>query len=303
MKKKTISVHVPATTANLGPGFDCLALALNIWNHATFSLEGEGIKLHIKGEGSGKLVDDKRNLIAKSFIKFFKAYNLSEPLGLVIECENNIPLGSGLGSSAAAVITGLIGANALLGNIATKVDILELANEIEGHPDNVTAAVFGGLSIVVRDNDHFIHHIVDVPEINVAIAVPEFELPTQVSRSALPKAIPLSDVIFNLGRTALVVEALRTKNYEILKTAVDDRLHQPYRIKLLPGAANAMDNALKNGASAVALSGAGPSIIAFGEENISAIADSMVTSFEEEGVSARPYLPTTITTGAYVNSN
>jgi len=301
MRSKSVTTHVPATTANLGPGFDCLALALDIWNHATFTLEGEGIHLKISGEGSGQLIEDKRNLIAKSVIKFFRFFNFSEPIGLQIRCENNIPLGSGLGSSAAAVVTGLLGANALLGHIASPDDLLDLATDIEGHPDNVTAALFGGLSIVIKEGEHFIHHKVDIPELEVAVAVPKFELPTQVARSALPKAVPLSDVIYNLGRTALVVEGLRTNNLTLIQSALKDRIHQPYRIKLLPGASEAMKAAIENGATAVALSGAGPSVIAFTEKETKKIAEIMVNAYKCEEITARPYTLSTIVNGAYVD--
>ena len=300
MKSKIIKVHVPATTANLGPGYDCLALTLDLWNHAVFTLEGKGINLKIKGEGSSKLVEDKRNLIAKSAIRFFEAFNFPEPLGLQIECDNNIPLGSGLGSSAAAVMTGLVGANALLGNIASQDDILELASRIEGHPDNVAAALFGGLSIVIKEQTHLIHQHVSIKETLVSLAIPEFELPTLVSRAALPKAVPLADVVFNLGRTAMVVEALRNGNLDLLAYAMEDRLHQPYRLKLLPGAIYAMEAAKATGASAVALSGAGPSVIAFTAKDPQEVAISMVTAYENAGIKARPMTLTTISQGAYI---
>ena len=300
MNNKSVTIHVPATSANLGPGFDCLALALDMWNHTTFTVKEKGFSLQITGEGSEQLDTDKNNLVARSAVNFYSSFNIPEPTGLNIQCENNIPLGSGLGSSAAAVITGLLGANALSGNIASPAEILNLANEIEGHPDNVCAALFGGLSIVINDKGKLIHHKIDIPDIETIVAVPEFDLSTEASRSAIPKVVPLTDVVFNLGRTALVVEGLRTNNLDLLIPALEDRLHQPYRIKLLPGASKAMKEAIDQGAKAVALSGAGPSIIAFASDNAKNIADIMIAAYQSEGISARPFILSTINRGAYV---
>src|SRR5512146_2091607 len=145
---KSVTVHVPATTANLGPGFDCLGMALDLWNQTTFSLYGNRIQVKVHGLGNRTLPKDGRNLIARSALKLYSQQGASAPDGLLIECENRIPLDSGMGSSAAACLAGLLGANALLGNPATPQEILRMASEMEGHADNVAAAQAGGLAMV-----------------------------------------------------------------------------------------------------------------------------------------------------------
>jgi homoserine kinase len=286
------TILTPATTANLGPGFDCLGLTLDLWNKTTFSLEGSGYKIRVRGEGNGLVPLDDRNLILRSFLRLYQAAGVALPEGLSIQSENNIPLGAGLGSSAAAIITGLVGANNLLGKPVTSDELLRMAVAIEGHPDNVASALSGGLTLVTTIYEGVIARHFHATPLVIALAVPAIHLPTTVSRAALPRQVPLSDAVFNLGRVAFVIEALQSGDLILLGKVMDDRLHQPYRLHLIPGGEEAFTAARRAGAAAVALSGAGPSVVAFvpagdGTSLARKIGEAMVTTFINAGVQAR----------------
>jgi len=289
-QNSSVTVHVPATSANLGPGFDCLGLTLNLWNQATFTLCGTGIHVKVHGMGSQSLPKNGRNLIARSALKLYALMGMTAPDGLFIECHNQIPLDSGLGSSAAACLTGLLGANVLLGCPMGADDLLKLGNDIEGHPDNVAAAIMGSLVMVSDVEGRPMARRIDIPEIEVAVAVPQIHLPTHAARSVLPREVPLKDAVFNTSRALLVVEALRSGDFQLLGKVMEDRLHQPFRFKMIPGAVEAEVAALKAGAFSVALSGAGPSLVAFhsphDEVETICIAEAMVQAFGDLGVKA-----------------
>ena len=258
-----VTVRVPATTANLGPGFDTLALALDLWNEAVFRPVESGLTITVEGEGRGVLPLDRKNLVLKAVEELCYAVDRSVP-GLAVRCTNQIPLGSGLGSSAAATLLGLMGANAVLGEPLNRDQILEMAIRMEGHPDNAAAAMNGGLVVVSGINEHgWLVRRFDLPELSAALVLPDFDFPTHAARAALPKQVPIGDAVFNMGRALLVVEALRTGDLDLLGKAMEDRLHQPYRLPLIPRAAEAMAAARQAGAAATAISGAGPSVIAF----------------------------------------
>jgi len=331
-----LTVRVPATTANLGPGFDALGLALDLWNEAQFTLPVEthpdkpvragdiaspgthlehsvetqdiaslpenrkSVAVEISGEGAGVLPSDSSNLIVRSAQFLYKRVGRPFPASLHVRCTNRIPLGSGLGSSAAAVVAGLMGANALLGDPYSPLELLDMASEIEGHPDNAGAAIFGGLAVMASDNGQVIARKIEIPLLAVAVAVPDFDLPTHAARAALPRQVSLPDAVFNLGRTALVIEALRSSDLELLGRVMDDRLHQPYRLPLIPGAEAALRAARVAGASAAALSGAGPGVIAFGKGDMSPAADAMRQAFEAAGLKARAWVLATTSYGAAI---
>jgi homoserine kinase len=294
-----VTVHVPATTANLGPGFDCLALALDLWNEITFRLEGADVKVEIEGEGKGCLPTASSNLIARTALDFYDRMGRPKPQGLKIHCKNNIPLSSGLGSSAAAVLAGLLGANALLSEPAGQVEILRLADEIEGHPDNVAAALVGGLVVVLGGENGLLVRRFEVPSIPVTVVLPEVDLPTKAARAVLPKTVPLEDAVFNIGRAALVVDALRSGNLDLLGQVMEDRLHQPYRLGLIPGGKRALLAARSAGAAAAALSGAGPSLAAFGGDP-EKVCGSIEKVFNDEKVPCSSYRLKSINRGAWV---
>lgn len=298
-----ITVRVPATTANLGPGFDCLGLALDLWNEADLSLEGSGVCIQLQGEGAASLPVDSSNAVARGFFMFLNSRHLPHPSGLKIICRNRIPPGSGLGSSASAVLLGLLGANGLYGSPASLDEILALACEMEGHADNASAALYGGLTLSIHEEQGWLVRRYPVPPLQVILAVPEIDLPTQVARAALPGQISREAAIHNIARTALMIEALTTGNLELLSRAIHDCLHQPYRLQLIPGAVEAMQAARHAGAAGVALSGAGPSLIAFAAHYHLEIGMAMQSAFEQAGVPAQILHLATSLEGAQVLSH
>jgi len=283
-------VRVPATTANIGPGFDCLGLALNLWNEFRFSPEGDGVVVTVEGPDPAGLPHDERNLVARAFLRLCEEAGAAAPAGLRIHCDIRVPMSSGLGSSSTAIVAGLLGANSLLGRPFDREQLLELAADMEGHPDNVAAALLGGLTIVVQRADRLLTKKILVPEVHVALAVPDLAFSTRTARAGLPTEVSMADAVFNLQRTPLVVEALRTGDYELLSQVMDDRLHQASRLKLIPGGRTVWVAAQNAGAAAVAISGSGPSLIAFVSlaTDTSRIARVMVEAFAAEGVTAIP---------------
>jgi homoserine kinase len=285
-----ITIRVPATSANLGPGFDSLGLALDLWNETIITLAIE-YTVQINGEGAEKLSPGENNMIIRS------AQHLADCAGkhlppFHVDCINNIPLSSGLGSSAAAKLTGLLGANTLLGKPLSNDDILSLATEMEGHPDNVAPAMLGGLVVSAMENGKVLAQRIHMDgnqdsRIYITVVFPEFQLPTQEARGALPGQVSITDAIHNIGHAVLVTEAFRNGDVDLLGKAMTDALHQPHRLPLIPGAQAAMDAAKGAGASAAALSGAGPSVIAFSSKREPSIGEAMKGAFAERGLSAR----------------
>lgn len=278
------SIKVPATSANLGPGFDALGLALDLWNESTFELADE-FSVYVEGEGKGKLAQGKNNMIIRA------AQKLAEHVGrklhpFMMRCDNHIPLGSGMGSSAAATLTGLLAANVLTDAKLSDDEILCLASEIEGHPDNVAPALMGGLVVSTIQEKKVIARKLPIAPLHVTVVLPDFHFPTKEARNSLPQQVDIKDAVHNISRAVLVAEAFRTGDLNLLAEVMTDRLHQPYRFKLIPGAQEAIDAMKAEGASAVALSGAGPSLIAFSktESNIGVAAKR---AFERAGLSAR----------------
>lgn len=286
-----IHVKVPATTANLGPGFDALGLALNLWNEAEFSCTDDSqISVIVNGEGEEKLPTDAENAVAKAALMIYDLAGKSCE-GLQIECLNRIPLGSGMGSSSAAMLTGMLGANGLLGNPFTDEEILKLAIETEGHPDNVAPAMLGGLVASIVHKERVISMRLPTKAnhgpIHTTVVLPDFDFPTSEARAILPKVVERSDAIYNISRVVMVTEALRTGNMELLGIAMKDGLHQPYRLPLIPGAIDALKAGKDAGAAAVALSGAGPSLIAFSPQEDPVIGAAMKAAFKVAGMDVR----------------
>lgn len=284
-----ISVTVQATTANLGPGLDCLGLALNLYNRVIFEETQSGLAVSVSGEGKGIIPEDETNLVVRAADRVFHLAS-RRPAGLRIVQENQIPVGSGLGSSAAAVLGGIQAANGLVGHPLGQEEILALATEIEGHPDNVAPALFGGLTLVVDNVGKLEVTRLPIHEMSVAVVLPDFNLTTAEARAALPAQVSLADAIYNAGRVGLLVRALETGDYDSLRVATQDKLHQPYRIPLIPGLAGAFEAGRKAGAAAVALSGAGPSVIAFAPDKHQDIASAMSQAFAAAGLKSRSWV-------------
>ncbi|MEU7865918.1 homoserine kinase [Dactylosporangium sp. NPDC049140] len=262
---RPVVVRVPATSANLGPGFDALGLALTLYDEVEARVTGGGVTVEVTGEGEGDLPADETHLIVRAMRHAFGALG-EQPAGLALRCRNRIPHARGLGSSSAAIVAGIVLARALVEDGAARLDdaaVLVLADELEGHPDNVAPCLLGGFTIawtgaggaaaVRRDPD---------PGIRPVLFVPEERGLTQVARAALPKTVPHGDAAFNAGRAALLVHAL-TVDPDRLFAATEDRLHQDYRAEGMPGTANLVAGLRGEGVAAV-VSGAGPSVLAFG---------------------------------------
>jgi homoserine kinase len=287
-----ITIRIPATSANLGPGFDSLGLAMDLWNEAVITLAIE-YSVQVNGEGRERLSLGENNLIVRTAQQFAEHVGKRLP-PFHLDCVNRIPLSSGLGSSAAAKLTGLLGANALLGKPLSRHEILDLATELEGHADNVAPALLGGLVVsTVEDGRVFAHRInleaTNDSPIHITVVLPDFHLSTQQARLALPEQVTLRDAVHNISRTVMVTEAFRTGDLDLLSQAMTDTLHQPYRLGLIPGGGEAMQAARESGAAAAAISGAGPSIIAFSSERDPAIGEAMTRAFEQAGHSARTF--------------
>jgi homoserine kinase len=302
-----IQVNVPATTANLGPGFDALGLALDLWNEATFEMNppgGTGFHVTVEGEGAQELPRNQENSIVQAALQVFtRAGEACD--GFRLHCLNRIPLGSGLGSSSAAVLAGMLGANALLGTRFTDEELLTFAIEAEGHPDNVAPAMLGGLVASIVDEGRALPvklvFFNDSRPFHITIALPDFDFPTKQARAILPKTVDRSDAIYNIGRAVMVTEALRSGNLTLLGQAMRDRLHQPQRLKLIPGAQEATQAARSAGAEAVALSGAGPSLIAFTSTRNADVGIKMTQAFQSAGLTARIFELSASDEGAKVN--
>ena len=266
-----VSVKTPATIANMGPGFDSFGLALPLYNVISVEetvLPGTGIEINIINEKNNEdvfffFLTDKNNIVYKA-IELLYNFIGQNPNELKITIKTQIPISRGLGSSASVIVGGLIAANELLGRPADEKVLLSIATEIEGHPDNITPAFVGGMTMASWEEDGSVVYR-KLPwndEWKLMVCIPDYELNTEISRSVLPKEVPMTDAIYNLKRSAMFVEALYTKDEELLKLALKDKLHQPYRQKLVPGMAEIMNN-LKhtNGVIGTVLCGAGPSIL------------------------------------------
>jgi len=297
-----VRVRVPATTANLGPGFDCLSLALDLWNEAEFRFEGEGVCMEIHGEGAEVLSQKPDNLILTAFYRLLRQVGAPAPRGLCLCVHNAIPVGSGLGSSASAVVAGLLAARTWSGVEIPLEQLVELAVSLEGHADNASAALYGGLTVSVNTSSGWLVERFEIAPLQVVVVLPQINLSTRSARLILPALLEHRDAVFNIGRSVLVTEALRTGDLDLLGRVMEDRLHQPYRLPLIPGAQDAMRAAREAGAAAVALSGAGPSLIAFPNQAPQSVADAMQAAFRKQGVPSRAFLLRTTLLGAQIQA-
>jgi homoserine kinase len=269
---RRITVEVPATTANLGAGYDCLGLALGLVNRIEVEVVGwsrdGGIQLEVEGEGTGELPADRENRFVRGLEAAIRAArgDLPPELGWRIRMWNRIPLARGLGSSAAATVGGLVAGNTLAGEPLTATDLLRLATEIEGHPDNAAPALLGGFT-VAGPGDGGVEAIrFDAPrDLRVILFIPERRLETAEMRRILPATVPLADAVANLGRVALGVAGLAVGRYDLLRSLTVDRLHEPYRAAVYPELPIIVGAAREAGAIGACLSGAGSTIVAFAD--------------------------------------
>jgi homoserine kinase len=288
MNKVTISV--PATTANIGVGFDCLGAALTMANEFQFVLVDTDTKLKIivEGEEADKVGLDENNLIYRSLVQFYQHIGQTPP-HLEITIKLGVPPSRGLGSSATAIVGGLLGANSLAGNPLLQAEIINMAIAIEGHPDNVVPALLGNCLLSVEDRGKW--QISQIPwhqDIIPIVAIPNFELSTTEARQVLPTEYNRSDAIFNISRMGLLIRALETNNPAWLQTALADKLHQPYRQKLITGYQEVEQAAIAAGAYGMVISGAGPTLLALtNPERVEPVVKSMRSAWEGMGIKSQ----------------
>jgi len=297
-----IIARVPATSANLGPGFDCMGVALDLWN--TFSLhnaaETDNLQVAVTGEGADSIPTDGSNIVAETLLDEWRRLGRHDLLpgrgrGYRLTCTNAVPCGSGLGSSSTAILGGLLLAHAAAAGPGFALDaqrqnlILSQAVALEGHGDNVAPALLGGLIVVTHENGDVLTDRLPIAAMRVAVCVPDFKFSTSEARAALPATYSRADAIYNIGRAMLVIEALRNYDDSLLARAMGDRIHEPYRLPRIPGAPAARQAALDAGAIAVALSGAGPGLLAVARARHERIGQAMVEAFAAAGLRARAW--------------
>jgi len=257
-----VKVRVPATIANLGPGFDALGIAVCMHLEIDIEPRRDSIDLTVEGEGAESLPSDDTNLVLRSMNAFFDHVGRRPP-GFAVRVKNPIPLGAGLGSSAAAIVGGLFAARAVTGRTVPQIEMVQLATSIEGHPDNVLPALLGGLVVCYRGRDEDLRYFRIEPSERLVpiLAVPRDGFSTNEAREALPATVPFMDAQFTTARAALLVAALSTgAGSDVLGDAMNDRLHQPHRLKLMPESAAVHEELVAAGLP-VALAGAGPSLL------------------------------------------
>src|SRR5574344_1850032 len=274
-----VSVKVPATTANLGSSFVLLGMALPISNVITIEetvLPGTGIEINILNETGVEnafamehIPTDENNLVYKAVEMLYNSIG-QNPSELRITVKSQIPVARGLGSSASVIVGGLLAANELLGNPADEAALLSIATEVEGHPDNVTPAIVGGLVLAsMEDDGSIVYRKIDWPEEwAITVCIPDYELATDISRSVLPKEVPMEDAAFNVRRMAMFMHSIQTKDEDLMRLALQDKLHQPYRTKLVPGLNEIIKNLRhEENVLGCVLSGAGPSMLIISKKN------------------------------------
>ncbi len=257
-----IKVRVPATSANLGPGFDSMGLALGLYNYVTAEETDGGLEIDILDETGKFLAKDERNLVYRSMMTVF--HKVGYPVkGLHLTLENNIRVTRGLGSSSAGIVSGLVAANAMCGNQLSQDDLLYLAAELEGHADNVTPALLGGFTVAVKQRNQIQYVKTELKDdLRFAALIPDFYLQTKKARGILPRSVSMRDAVYNTGNSALLAASIMSGKYENIRTAVGDKLHQRYRKRLVPKMDEIFRNCYDNNALGVYLSGAGPTIVA-----------------------------------------
>lgn len=292
----TVNVTVPATTANLGPGFDCIGAALTLHNTFKFTRQPQpGFAIAVTGAEAKRVKTDESNLLYQAFVKFYQHIEQTPP-PVQIEIQLGVPLARGLGSSATAIVGGLVGANQLAGSPLSQTEVMELAIAMEGHPDNVVPALLGGCRLAATvETQHAASlqnwAICDVPwhqDIVPVVAIPDFELSTAQARRVLPTQVSRADAIFNTAHLGLLLRGLETGQEEWIRAALQDRLHQPYRQALIQGYEGVRAAAMAAGALGMVISGAGPTLLALVKTARAAdVVAAMKQAWQQEGISAQ----------------
>ena len=295
MSNKTVTVTVPASTANIGPGFDCLGVAVTLYNQFQFTAgaspqlkaQEPQVTIQVKGPEADRVGTDTNNLVYQAFARLYEHLGQTPP-DIQIQIELGVPLARGLGSSSTAIVAGLLGANALMGSPLEKSQLLTLAINLEGHPDNVAPALLGGCQLAATGLEPDTWRFCEIawsPEIVPVVAIPNFELSTKEARSVLPKACPYSVAIFNASHLGLLLQGLQAGRGDWLQAALQDQLHQPYRQRLISGYDVVQTAALAAGAYGLVISGAGPTLLAVSRmSNAQAVATQMQAAWEKREV-------------------
>ncbi|NBI29762.1 homoserine kinase [Chengkuizengella marina] len=289
MKKKKICVKIPASTANLGPGFDSIGMALDLYTWIEMGFSDE-TKIHLHGENLNSVAKDKSNLVYQVAQRVFLKAGVKQE-NLEISMYSDIPLTRGLGSSATAIVGALVSANALIDNPLSEDELFQMATSIENHPDNVGASLFGGI-IVSNWNGVRAEYICiePNPRLELLAVIPEFELATEKSRNILPDQIPFQHAVYNVSHSSLLVAALCTGKLELIQHAMKDKLHQPHRASLIPGMKTILDQAVQHGALGAALSGAGPTLLVLVDRKSSEkinLEEFVINHFKSENIAVK----------------
>jgi homoserine kinase len=303
MATPSVTVKVPATTANIGPGFDCLGAALTLYNNFHFTaLAGAPgtVAIQVRGAEAAGVKTDASNLAYQAFAYLFQQQQQPVP-AVSIAIDLGVPLARGLGSSSTAIVGGLVGANCLARQLVDQDRLLTMAIAIEGHPDNVVPALVGGCQLAVGD-DQGVWTLCDIPwhpQVVPVVAIPDFELSTEAARRVLPATYSRADAVFNTAHLGLLQRGLATGNGAWLRTAMGDRIHQPYRQGLIPGYDAVAQAAVKSGAYGLVISGAGPTLLALTPAAAAtAVAKAMETTWQAQGQTASSHVLAINTTGA-----
>ena len=290
----SVTVTVPATTANLGPGFDCIGAALTLYNQFCFTLldakasdSSEQVSITVTGTEAQRVDTNADNLVYQAFAKFYQHLGQTPP-PVKIEIELGVPLARGLGSSATAIVGGLVGANQLAGEPLEQIEVMKLAIAMEGHPDNVVPALVGGCRLAATGLTNESWEICDIPwhpDLVPVVAIPDFELSTKEARGILPNDYSRSDAIFNIAHLGLLLRGLAAGRKDWLTAGLQDRIHQPYRKALIPGYDAVRSAAIAAGAYEMVISGAGPTLLTLtNSAQASAVEAAMATAWQQDGI-------------------
>lgn len=303
--KKTVKVRVPATSANCGPGYDSMGVALTLYNEFSYTVDtkSDGIVIDVQGEGADVIGGGRDNLAVEAFMRVWHDVCGSKEPGLKISMLNRVPQSRGLGSSSTAIVAGVMAADFVTESHMSREEMLQYANAVEGHPDNVAPAIFGGFTVSILEEGRALTVPVAVKlPLRFIAVVPEFPLSTSKARAVIPEKVAHKDAVFNASRAALLVAALVQGDKEHIAAALEDRLHQPYRSELIPGCEAVFEAACAAGAYKCIISGAGSTLMAYAapEADADAIAEAMVKAFNEAGLAAKYYILEQDTAGAEI---
>lgn len=283
-----VCIRIPATTANLGPGFDTFGMALTLYNTIEADWSAGSLEIEVIGNGADLVPRNNTNTVYQAMHAVFETAgqaSVLEEKGVRIRIHNEVPVTRGLGSSATAIVGGLWAANQLLGQPLTEQQLVQMAVKMEGHPDNVTPAIYGGVVVSgVNREKVYVKRFSPPAGMQCVVAVPDFQLATKTSRNALPPAVSHADAVHNVNRASLMVAALVDGDLEMFCTMMQDRLHEPFRMPMVPGMRTAIERAQEAGALGAVLSGSGPALIAFCREGAAEIGAALQSGFQTEGI-------------------